>query len=283
MQPEQPSRTAMSVAIRRAAHQVFHRPPVLDDPMALEIIGPEAAEEVRNTPQEQRNHPIHRAFRFVMAIRSRFAEDMLAEAVAHGVKQYVVLGAGLDTSAYRLFYPQVQMFEVDFPATQAWKRRKVAEAGLIPSESLTYAPIDFEHQTLGEGLAEAGFRADQPAFFSWLGVVPYLTESAAMATLSFLAAMPPGSGVVFDYAIPPDLLPEPERLALAELARRVASAGEPFRLYLDPQKIEQDLRRLGFHRTEQLDSSGMNARYLCDRSDGFTLRGRAARLMAAWV
>lgn len=283
MQPEQPSRTAMGVAMRRATHQVFDHPPVLKDPLALSILGPEAADEVRNTPPERRDHPFHRAFRFVMAIRSRFAEDMLAEAVARGVRQYVVLGAGLDTSAYRFPWPDVRIFEVDFPATQAWKRRKVAEAGLSVPDCLTYAPVDFEHQTLREGLAQAGFNAQQPAFFSWLGVVPYLTEPAAMATLRFIANLPPGTGVVFDYAMLPSLLPLPERMALAALAERVAAAGEPFRLYFDPKKLEEDLRGLGFQRIEDLDTTAINARYLRDRADGFMLQGRAARLMAAWI
>ncbi len=155
MQEGKFSRTARRVAIRRAAHQLLDQPKVLDDPLALRIIGTEAAEELRSNPKE--DHAFSRAFRAFMVARSRYAEDELARAVGHGVRQYVVLGAGLDTFAYRNPYPGLRVFEVDHPATQAWKREQLQAAGIAIPPSLTFVPIDFEQQTLADGLGQSGF------------------------------------------------------------------------------------------------------------------------------
>ena len=132
-----------------------------------------------------------------MAARSRYAEDRLAEAVAQGVTQYVVLGAGLDTFAYRNPFPALRVFEVDFPATQVWKRTMLEEAAIALPSNLVFVALDFEHQTLAEGLTQAGLDLQKPAFFGWLGVVPYLTLDAFRATLSVVAQMPAGSAVTF--------------------------------------------------------------------------------------
>jgi methyltransferase (TIGR00027 family) len=138
--------------------------------------------------------------RLFIAARSRFAEENLATAVARGVRQYVVLGAGLDTFAHRNPFTEqgLRVFEVDYPATQAWKQRRLADAGLISPASLTFAPVDFERQTLADGLAAAGFDAAAPAFFSWLGVAVYLTRTAIRETLAFIAGLRSGGEVVFD-------------------------------------------------------------------------------------
>src|ERR1700691_4679542 len=166
MQEGKFSKTARRVAIRRAAHQLLDQPRVLDDPLALRIIGAEAAEELRTNPKE--HHAFSRAFRAFMAARSRYAEDELARAVAHGVRQYVVLGAGLDTFAYRKTHPGVRVFEVDHPATQASQREQLLAAGIAIPAALTFVPIDFEGQTLADGLGQSGFDLRAAAFFSWL-------------------------------------------------------------------------------------------------------------------
>jgi methyltransferase (TIGR00027 family) len=275
------SRTAQRVAIRRAAHQLLDHPRVLDDPLALRIIGSEAAHDLRSNPKE--HHAFARAFRAFMVARSRYAEDELARAVVDGVSQFVVLGAGLDTFAYRNPHPRLRVFEVDHPATQAWKREQL-HAGKIPiPESLTFVPIDFEKQTLRERLAEAGLNFNAPAFFSWLGVTPYLTRDACMATLSLIANLPQGSGVVFDFALDPALLNAGQRQALDALANRVASVGEPFQLFFDPAKLQEDLRNLGFHRTEFLQGVQINDRYFSNRTDDLRVRGGVGHLMGAWV
>src|ERR1700688_3077516 len=185
MQEGKFSKTAQRVAIRRAAHQLLDEPRVLEDPLALRIIGSEAEEELRSNPKE--HHAFARAFRAFMAARSRYAEDELARAVAHGVRQYVVLGAGLDTFAYRNPHAGLRVFEVDHPATQAWKREQLQAAGIAIPPSLTFVPIDFEQETLADGLEDCGFDASAAAFFSWLGVTPYLTREACMTTLSSIA------------------------------------------------------------------------------------------------
>jgi methyltransferase (TIGR00027 family) len=281
MQEGKFSRTARRVAIRRAAHQLLDHPRVLDDPLALRIIGSEAEEALRSDPRE--DHAFSRAFRAFMAARSRYAEDELACAVAHGVTQYVVLGAGLDTFAYRNPHPGLQVFEVDHPATQNWKREQLQAAGIVIPPSLTFVPIDFEQQTIADGLVQSGFNASTAAFFSWLGVTPYLTREACMITLNFIAKMPAGSGVVFDFAIDPALLNAGQRQALDALSKRVARYGEPFQLFFDPGKLQNELRTMGFHRTEFLQGKELNARYFKDREDGLLVRGSLGHLMGAWL
>jgi methyltransferase (TIGR00027 family) len=281
MQEDKFSRTAQRVAIRRAAHQVLDHPKVLDDPLALRIIGMEAAEELRSNPKE--DHKFSRAFRAFMAARSRYAEDELARAVERGVSQYVILGAGLDTFGYRNGHPELRVFEVDHPATQEWKREQLQAASISIPQSVTLVPVNFERQTLADGLGSCGFDANAAAFFSWLGVTPYLTHEACMATLNFIARMPAGSGVVFDFAIDPKLLNAGQREALDALSARVARYGEPFQLFFDPAKLQKELKSLGFLRTEFLQGEQINARYFKDRKDGLLVRGGLGHLMGAWV
>ncbi|MFZ0818017.1 MAG: class I SAM-dependent methyltransferase [Candidatus Sulfotelmatobacter sp.] len=275
------SKTAQRVAIRRAAHQLLDEPRVLDDPLALRIIGFDAERELRSDPKE--HHAFSRAFRAFMAARSRYAEDELARAVGHGVTQYVVLGAGLDTFAYRNPHAGLRVFEVDHPATQSWKREQLQAAGIAIPRSLTFVPVDFEQQTLADGIGQSGFNANSAAVFSWLGVTPYLTREACMSTLSFIAEMPAESGVVFDFALDPALLNAGQRQALDALSKRVAAAGEPFQLFFDPKKLQRKLKEMGFHRTEFLQGEQINARYFKDRKDGLLVRGGLGHLMGAWV
>jgi methyltransferase (TIGR00027 family) len=273
------SKTALRVAIRRAAHQIVEQPRILDDPIAVPLLGPGFARDM-----ERASHKVGRDFRAFMAARSRYTEDHLAEAVTRGVTQYVVLGAGLDTFAYRNPFPSLRVFEVDFPATQAWKREMLAEAAITSPESLTFVPLDFEHKALAEGLAEAGFDASRPAYFGWLGVVPYLTLDAFRATLSAIAQLPTGTAVSFDYALAPETLSPRGRMAFDALSRRVASAGEPFQLFFTPDTLEKDLRHAGFHRIEQLDSDHINELYFKNRADGLKLSPvNLAMLVTAWV
>jgi methyltransferase (TIGR00027 family) len=268
MKPSRPSATAYRVAMRRAAHQILDHPRVLDDPIAMRIVpaGSEAA--IRSEPRRYQSK-FDRALRRFVVARSRCAEDALAAAVAGGVAQYVILGAGLDTFAYRNPYPpeSLRVFEVDFPATQAWKRRLLADAAIPEPSSLTFVPIDFETQSLGEALSACGFRADQPAWFSWLGVSMYLTRPAVTATLAFVAGRPAGSGITFDYLIPPGSLPLIRRIGFYLLARRLAAAGEPWRTWFDPGELAGELKTLGFTRLEDLGSDALNARYFAGRAN----------------
>ncbi len=279
MQTGRASKTALGVAIRRAAHQLMDHPPVLDDPIALRLIGPGHTRQL-----ERASHEVARDFRAFMAVRSRYIEDQLAEAVAKGVSQYVVLGAGLDTFAYRNPFPSLKVFEVDFPATQEWKQTMLDEAQIALPGNLTFVPVDFEHHALAEELSQAGFNLQAPAFFGWLGVVPYLTAAAFRATLGTIAQLPEGSGVGFDYALPPETLSPVGRMAFDALAARVAAAGEPFQLFFTPEKMEAELRQAGFHKIEQMDYEQINRRYFHQRADGLKLSPvKLAMLITAWV
>ncbi|MGO9338099.1 MAG: class I SAM-dependent methyltransferase [Terracidiphilus sp.] len=279
METGRASKTALGVAIRRAAHQLIDRPPVLDDPIALRLVGSGYPRHM-----ERAMHRVARDFRAFMAVRSRYAEDKLAEAVALGVRQYVILGAGLDTFAYRNPFPSLHVFEVDFPATQDWKKAMLAQASIAVPAGLTFVPLDFEHQTLAEGLAASGFNAEMAAFCGWLGVIPYLTLEAFRATLGAIAQLPAGSGVGFDYALEPESLSSVGRIAFTALAGRVAAAGEPFQLFFTPTTMEEELRRAGFHRIEQRDSEQLNELYFKDRADGLKLSAVGLGMLAtAWV
>lgn len=273
------SRTALRVAIRRAAHQLIDRPLVLDDPVAVRLIGPEYANDM-----ERAMHKVARDFRIYMAARSRYVEDQLAAAVAGGVGQYVILGAGLDTFAYRNPFPALRVFEVDFPATQQWKQSLLAEAAIDQPGNLTFVALDFEHKTLAEGLSEAGFNAGMPAFFGWLGVVPYLTLDAFRATLATIGQMPAGTAVSFDYVHSPESFGPERRKVFDSLSKRLEAAGEPFRLFCSPGEMENELRRAGFKRIEQVDPPRLNELYFNDRADGLKLSPvRIGMLATAWV
>ncbi len=279
METGRASRTALRVAIRRAAHQLADYPLILDDPIAVRLLGPGFDRDM-----ERAMHKVARDFRLFMVTRSRYTEDRLAAAVAEGVTQYVILGAGLDTFAYRNPFPQVRVFEVDFPATQEWKREMLAAASIPLPANLTFVPLDFEHKTLAEGLVEAGFALSAPTFFGWLGVVPYLTHEAFRSTLATIGRLPSGTAVSFDYAFPPETLSPERRTVFETLARRVEAAGEPFQLFFAPEDLERELRAAGFSRVEQTDTEQMNERYFKDRADGLKLSPvRIGMLATAWV
>ena len=259
MQSGQASRTALGAAAHRAAHQVLEQGRIFADPLALRILGADADAAVRDAD----DHPAQRGLRLFIAARTRFAEDALAAARALGVRQLVVLGAGLDTYAYRATSGDaLRMFEVDHPATQQWKRERLAEAAIPVPGALTFAPVDFERETLADGLASAGFDRALPTFFTWLGVTPYLTEATVFSTLSFMVGLPGGAHVVFDYANPPESLSDPEgRAAQEALAARVASLGEPFQSYFETDTLVASLQALGFREIEDLGPAEIAARY----------------------
>ncbi|HEY1810603.1 MAG TPA: class I SAM-dependent methyltransferase [Acidobacteriaceae bacterium] len=277
------SGTAERVAMRRAAHQLWDEPVIFPDPLAWAILSDEARERIRTGIEEENGNPWARGLRAFIAVRSRFAEEEIAKAAERGVRQAVILGAGLDTFGYRNPHAELQVFEVDHPATQAWKQERLRNGEIGIPESVRFAPVDFERDTLAHGLAAAGFREDEPAFFSWLGVVPYLSREAAFGTLGFIATLPPKSGVVFDYAIPRERMSEQEQLAFDRLAERVARAGEPFRLLLDPEQLAHDLLEMGFTAVEDLDGAAIRERWFGQPRLEQRLHGRAGRLLCARV
>jgi methyltransferase (TIGR00027 family) len=253
METGRASRTAASAARYRAAHQVLEEGRIFADPLAVPILGV--------APDDLRADEPRRAMRFFVSARSRFAEDALAAAVAsRGISQLVVLGAGLDTFGYRNPYPALRVFEVDHPDTQAWKRERLAEGAIAVPPGLTYVGVDLEREPVA-----AHLRLDGPAFFFWLGVVPYLTRPAFDETLGFVAAGH-GNEVVFDYAQSPERMPAERRAFLEARAARVAGLGEPWLTYSEPDEIDTELRSRGFTDVEDVSPALMAARYF-DRPD----------------
>lgn len=275
--------------MRRAAHQLYDEAPlVFADPLALRVLSEDARAELRAREEMERTHPFARGMRAFLCARSRFAEDALKDALVHGVRQYVVLGAGLDTYGARSglsghsVHPGLRIFEVDHPATQAWKRACLEQGGIHVPTTVTFVPVNFEREDLMAQLGASGFDAGAPAFCSWLGVLPYLTREAAVGTLRALGSLPVGSGVAFDYSVARDSLSPTLQAAYDWLAERVARAGEPFRLGFDPAELGQLLRECGFHRVEDLDGEAIATRYFAERTDGLTVRGGLGRLACAW-
>jgi methyltransferase (TIGR00027 family) len=255
----QASRTALGAAGHRGAHQTLEGGMVFADPLALAILGDDAEEALALA----REAPERRALRFFIAMRSRFAEDSCRRAIGVGLRQVLVLGAGLDTFAYRLEGPaDLRVFELDHPSTQRDKRRRLAEARIAEPPHVAYVAHDFEHGDMSSALLAAGLDAKQPTFVLWLGVTPYLTQEATFATLADLARLPGGAEVVFDYSNPPHTIEGPQRRHHEELASKVAEAGEPFRGYFDTAELHAECRRLGYGEIEDLDRAALVALYL---------------------
>lgn len=287
MQTGRPSQTARGAAAYRAIHQTLDGGIIFRDPFATRILD----DETSATLDEVAADPLRRPMRLFIAARSRFSEDTLAACVARGVRQVVVLGAGLDTFSLRNPYADrgVRVFEVDYPATQAWKRERLKQTGLAIPSSLTFAPVDFEWQSLAEGLKAAGFRADRPAFFQWLGVSMYLTREAVSTTLDFIAGVP-DSEVVFDYAEPFENYPADRRAMIMAIAESVAARGEPWLSFFDPPELADMLRQKGFGVVEDLGIAGLSERFYGTLKQGIrvgpgghAVRAQTSRKLATGV
>lgn len=266
--PHQPSadvsRTAAGVALLRAVHQVLDQPPyVLDDWVALRLLGPGADQRIRDGAARFQS-PAARGLRAHVVLRSRFAEDRLAAAVARGVGQYVVLGAGFDTFAYRQpeWATGLRVYKVDRLATQEEKRTVLANAAIDVPRNVVYVPVDFERETTGDRLVLNGFDPAQPAFFSWLGVTMYLDEQAIDDGLEFVVACRSGSEIVLTFATAPDR-DEPRR----RLADMVSALGEPWKSYFTPATITGTLRMAGFAAITLPTAEELDERYFRGRLD----------------
>jgi methyltransferase (TIGR00027 family) len=277
MEGKEPSRTARGAAAHRAAHQTLEHASIFADPYACTILGVTAAE----VAEQEAADPNRRPMRLFVAARSRFTDDCLAEAVARGVRQIVILGAGLDTFALRNPHAAlgVQVFEVDHPATQIWKRDRLARSGLDVPASLTFVPVDFERESLAQALAAAGFAAGRTAFFVWLGVVPYLTRDAILATLRYIAGVPEAE-VIFDYSEPLENYPPKRRARVEAAAARVASIGEPWLTHFDPPELARLLHAIGFARLEDMGPEDLAVRYF-GAEPGATAPGGGGHVMRA--
>jgi methyltransferase (TIGR00027 family) len=258
MKPDQPSRTALMIARQRAAHQVLDAGSILHDPFAMRIM----REDEKDVLQFANQHPVASIGRLITGARSRIAEDALTRAVEKGVRQVVILGAGLDTFALRNPHRalEIQIYEVDHPATQAGKQQRLSEAQIALPPSLIFVLVDFEQNNVGQKLTAAGFQKNAPAFFTWLGVVPYLTQEAIGRTLDYISSIP-GSEVVFDYVEPPEAFSEDLRQIEKARAEQLEKLGEHSDTRFEPAAISAMLRAHGFSEIEHIGYQEIASRF----------------------
>lgn len=278
MSQREASRTALATAYLRAAHQILDAKPfILDDPVAVQLLGEGAEQRIREAAERYQT-PGALALRSHVVLRSRFAEDRLSAAVQRGVSQYVIVGAGFDTFALR--QPQwansLKVIEVDHLSSQAAKRSRIAEVGMQIPTNVVFADIDFEQESLRDGLLRNGATVTKPTFFSWLGVTMYLTDAAIDATLRSMATFPEGSEVVLTFLQPPMSDPDASLSGPSRLAQFVAESGEPFVSYFDQTAFEEKLLAAGFSSVEFLTPEIANSRYFQQRQADLPLPKRAS-------
>jgi methyltransferase (TIGR00027 family) len=259
----EPSTTALMAAAARAAHLIVDQPPfIFADTCAAAVLG-ERAEELVSYHREHGSHVVLAGARVQVICRSRYAEDRLAAAVADGVRQYVILGAGLDTFGCRSpLAANVRVFEVDHPATQAWKRSALAAAGLaappdtvfVPADLAAAAPGDDEvgDSGLGPSLRAAGFDFGEPAVVSWLGVLMYLDRDAITRTLAVLAGCAPGTELIADYMLTKGLRDADGDQYVELVGPVTAERGEPWLTFFEPAELGALLANHGFGPTANL-------------------------------
>jgi methyltransferase (TIGR00027 family) len=276
MEAGRPSRTALGAAMHRAVHQTLEGGVIFADPFALQILDDEARAGLPAFASDTSQ----RSMRLFIAARSRFSEEAMAACVARGARQVVILGAGLDTFSLRNPHAGVTVYEVDYPATQTWKRERLAQAGVPLPPSLTFAPVDFERQSLAEGLAAAGFRNDRPAYFQWLGVTPYLTRDAIIATLDFAASIK-GAEIAFEYAEPFENYQPGMQANLRAVAERAASLGEPWLSMFNPPDMAALMQGRSFTAFEDITRAELAARYYGDLGEGLRSSGPGPHMVRA--
>jgi methyltransferase (TIGR00027 family) len=282
--PGQASQSMVRTAIRRAAHQLLDRPRIFEDPIAVGFI-PEASEQaILGAGDHHHRAPMQTLFRSLFAFRSQFAEERLAHAVARGVRQYVIVGAGLDTFPWRQpgFAKALRIFWVDHPATLAWSKARIRERGLPTPKNLCFVAADLEKQELAERLTGHGFAPEAGAFCSVLGVTQYLSRDAIEAMLLFAASLPSQSEIVLSFA-PPDGELDGDDLAAAIHGVALTEAmGEPWKTRLTASEIFELLTRLEFGEVFHLTQKRAQQRYFAGRYD--MLRApRLEQLIAAIV
>jgi methyltransferase (TIGR00027 family) len=279
MEEGRPSSTAQVVAIFRAAHLLWDDlPKILEDTFALRLSGCENEAALRVQFDRLAAESINpdfaqialRYMRGLVVMRSRYVEDEVSQAIKRGISQYVILGAGLDSFAYRR--PEVanilRVFEVDHPATQNWKRARLQDLGIALPLNLAFVPVDFEKQSLIEGLQESGYRSDAPAVFSWLGVTMYLTADATFSTLRMVASLAPGTEILFNYLLPTELLDDETRQIRSVMRARTAASNEPLLNFFEPARLIEQVRKLGFSEVWDFGPEEASRLYFAGRADG---------------
>ncbi|WP_413099718.1 class I SAM-dependent methyltransferase [Streptomyces sp. Inha503] len=263
-----PDGTAVRTALWRAMHvQVDPPPHVFEDEIGLRLAAPDA--DWRRRPDMDPDAT--RGFRAAMVARARFIEDLIAERADHGVTQYVILGAGLDTFAQRRpeTASRLRVFEVDQPGPQAWKRHRLDELGYGVPDWLRLVPVDFEaSEDWLKRLAAAGFEVDRPAVIVSTGVTMYLTEEATAATLRQIAGLAPGSTLAMTFLLPAELLDAADRPGLRASKEGAQAAGTPFISFYTPPEMLELAREAGFKDVRHVPGASLAERYFADRTDG---------------
>jgi methyltransferase (TIGR00027 family) len=265
---EGPESTAVRVALWRALHvEVDASPHVLEDEVGVRLVDPDGGWRDRPDMHPQGTS----GFRAAIVARARFIEDLVVEEASHGVTQYVVLGAGLDTFAQRR--PDVasglRVFEIDQPGPQAWKRRRLVEVGYGVPDWLRLVPVDFEtNADWWAQLQAAGFDAGEPAVVVSTGVAMYLSKEATGATLRQMAGLAPGSKFAMSFMLPPDLLDEADRAGLEAAARGARAGGTPFLSFYRPEEMLALAREAGFDDVQHVSGAVLAGRYFASRTDG---------------
>ena len=255
----------------RAMHQDLDAMPILNDAIAGRLVDPQLYEMTRKVLTQM--PPVFATrTRAMFATRSRYAEDCVAAACRNGIRQYVILGAGFDTFAYRQppWAAELGIFEVDYPSTQELKRSRLAAAGIEVPPNAKFAAVDFETLSLRDGLSRAGFNFSRPAIFSMLGVSQYLSEEALDMTLSFVLSMRAASEIIFTFVLPDAELPADEVPLIAMSAQSAAAQGEPWIARFPPEELRAKLLAMGFATAHYFSPDDANRRYFNSRSDGVT-------------
>jgi methyltransferase (TIGR00027 family) len=282
MQQDRSSKTAAGAALMRAAHQVLDDAPlILDDPVSIGLVEGSGREELLARAEEFRS-AVLKATRSWSVMRSRFAEDCFQDAFANGVRQYVMLGAGFDTFAYRQpeWAKGFRIFEVDHPATQVVKRERLDARAIPTPPNLIFVPCDFEQEALPEVLSAASLDTGARAIFSWLGVTAYLSVEAIEATLGFVAAHPGGSSIAFTFNLPESLLGGSARQHRNMSAKWAETLGERQLTMLAPREWMEILKRAGFSSVFHLTPELAQARYFAGRHDGLAAVEHSQMMLA---
>src|SRR5438445_9569351 len=280
-QPAAPDNTAVRVALWRAMHvQVDPPPHVLEDEIGLRLAAPDQGWRCR--PDMDPHATSH--FRASIVARARFIEDLVVEQASHGVGQYVILGAGLDTFAQRK--PEIacrlRVFEVDKPGPQAWKRQRLLELGFGVPEWLRLVSVDFEGgDAWWQRLAAAGFDASQPAVVASTGVSMYLTKDAIAATLRRIAALAPGSTLAMTFLLPLELVEPEVRPGLQRAEKGARASGTPFISFFTPTQMLTLAREAGFREVRHVSAATLAQRYFAGRTDGLRPPNHSEELLIA--
>ena len=277
------SRTGELTAVMRAIHQTAdEEPKILADSIAPRLV--DTAGEDDEWLTAILGHPFAKQWRAGFLIRNRYAEDCLAECVERGLQQYAILGAGLDTFAFRQppWATSLCIYEIDHPATQRWKCDRLAAASIAIPPNVKFVPIDFERMALADALGAVNFDFGSRAFCSWLGVTQYLSPVAISEMLEFVLSLPRASEIVFSFIVPLETLSGVEAEALAMAVYKSAEVGEPWLTTFRADDLKAQLQAMGFSDVIHLTPEETHDRYLKNRRDGLKAR-RGEQLIRAIV